>query len=142
VTLVSRSGTVELKTTNEYTPKPASLVRPSLDLTISWLLKNLDETGKAKFSIDRKAKSCHTPRRNDDITTSLNEFRSLHYWAGSVQQYFTTTLFPVQTEHGLDLSWTTRQETGVFVPVAALFDPSKKDAGAQGSPCYFRRLLF
>lgn len=74
-------------------------------MNISWLLGKFDkESGKVKFSIDRAAKSCHTPRRNDEIDAALRFYQSIYSWGDQVHRYFMNDLFPVQVDHGLDLS--------------------------------------
>jgi len=60
-------------------------VRPTIEVNISWLLNHLEkENGKAKFAIDRKTPSCHTPRRNTDIDGALDFFRSANSWSERV----------------------------------------------------------
>jgi len=119
--LQTRSGSVELKTSSDSTPKPVSVVRPNIDINISWFLNHLDEKGNAKFNIDRTAAKCRTPRRNPDVDGVFTFFHSFHNWNANVQSYFTNTLFPVQTDHGLDLN-NMSKENGLFVPVLPLFD--------------------
>lgn len=87
------------------------------------------------FSINRDAKSCHTPRRNTEIEGALSYFRSFSSWTQSglyevgslidslVYNYFTNSLFPVQKNHGLDLSKIA--DGGIFVPVVPLFEEQK-----------------
>lgn len=122
--IASRSGTIELKTTSESTPKPASVVRPNIDVNISWLLQHLDENSGANFKIDRTAKSCHTPRRNSEVDGVLGFYSSYYRWCEQVNAYFSSTLFPVQTDHGLDLG--AIKDQGIFVPVLPLFDKRHK----------------
>jgi hypothetical protein len=87
-----RTGLIELKTSTDATPRPATVVRDSLDLNITWLLQHLEAGNKPKFSIDRQAKSCHTPRRNADIDAAVTFNTAFHAWAGSVHGYFTNTV--------------------------------------------------
>jgi hypothetical protein len=130
-----RHASIELKTSTESTPKAEVEVRPSLDLSITWLLQHLDEQLQPSFSIDRKAKSCHTPRRNDETLAALDFASGLRDWASSVQQYFSGTLFPVQTGHGLNMRGMT--EGGIFVPVQPLFEgnASERKQKDEGKYC-------
>jgi len=123
VVLQQRAGGIELKTSVETTPKPATVVRPSIDVNITWLLQNLEESTanfRGKFHIDRLAKSCHTPRRNEPIDGAFRFFTSFYSWAQSVSNYFNSTWIPVQADHGLDLSAITSEPP--FVPVVPLFE--------------------
>ena len=43
ISITGRSGTVELKTSADATPRPVSHVEADRDVNISWLLKNTDE---------------------------------------------------------------------------------------------------
>jgi hypothetical protein len=81
------------------------------------------------FRIDRMAKSCHTPRRNDDIEDALRFHENFCRWFGNVQSFFERTLFPVQSGHSLDLS--AINSNGVFVPVLPLFEDVEA-AGRKG----------
>lgn len=76
VVLQKRAGTLELKTNSESTPYPVSVVRPDVDVNVTWLLQQLSEKGQAQFGINRTAKSCHTPRRNDQVEAALRFFYS------------------------------------------------------------------
>lgn len=55
VVFLGRSGNVELKTTSDATPYPKSVVRPSLDLNITWFLNHINDNGAmiplSKFSL-------------------------------------------------------------------------------------------
>jgi hypothetical protein len=46
-----------------------------MDVNITWLLQHLGDDNKSKFVIDRQAKSCHTPRRNDQVEEALEYFK-------------------------------------------------------------------
>ena len=52
--IASRSGSTELKTTTEATPRPASVVRPNIDVNITWLFAHVEVAGRTpRFVIDR-----------------------------------------------------------------------------------------
>lgn len=124
VLLQARKGCCEIKTSTKSTPRPQVTVVPSADINVSWLLSNVHENLSLKFSIDRSEKTCHTPRRNKQVDAALSYLRTFYSWAMQVHNYF-TKLFPVQAEHGLDLSKI--NDNGIFVPVVPLFDESTQD---------------
>lgn len=116
----SRAGRVEIKTSTKQTPRPRSVVRPNVDLDVSWLLRQIDDAGRAAFSIDRASAGCHTPRRNPQVDEALLAFAALDSWCGAVTAHFLSEVFPAQADHGLDLAAINAAE--VFVPVVPLFD--------------------
>lgn len=46
IVIASREGHVELKTSADATPKPVSLVRPNLDVNLSWFLAHLSDSAQ------------------------------------------------------------------------------------------------
>jgi hypothetical protein len=131
--LQGRSGTVELKTSSEATPKPAHVVRPNIDLNILWLLQHIDDSHKAKFSIDRLSKHTHTPRRNNAVESALTFLRDAFRWANAVFSYINRDVWPVQADHGTDLK--AISDAAIFVPVLPLFEgqgKSKKEKEQEG----------
>src|SRR6185295_10159064 len=102
------------------TPRPRTVVRPSVDVDLSWLLRHVDEESRASFAIDRTRASCHTPRRNQEIDESLVAFEELDAFCSRVRSYFLSDLFPAQVDHGLDL--TAINDDEIFVPVVPLFE--------------------
>lgn len=120
VVVHARSGSIELKTTQKTTPRPATVVRPPCDLNATWLFAHLDADARAAFAIDRAASGCHTPRRNPEVDAALVAFDEVATWCAAVGRYFLDQLFPVQQEHGLDLA--AIDDGDVFVPVLPLFE--------------------
>ncbi len=120
VVLLSRSGLYELMTSAKTTPRPRSVVRPAIDVDIAWLLRQVGADGRVGFSIDRTSADCHTPRRNQDIERALQLFDAVSNWCVRVAGYFGEELFPVQVNHGLDLSALSDEE--IFVPTVPLFE--------------------
>jgi hypothetical protein len=123
VAIHTRAGSVEIKTTQNTTPRPKSVVRSPVEVNLTWLLAHLDAEGRAAFTIDRKHEDCHTPRRNDDIDEALRAFDELASWCASVNAYFRNDLFPAQQDHGRDLS--AIDDGDVFVPVQPLFESNQ-----------------
>jgi hypothetical protein len=132
VPIIARKGSIEVKTTARQTPRPRSVVRPFVDVNVTWLLQQLDAEEKVAFSIDRSASDCHTPRRNAQIEAASWVFEMFHGWCERVCGYFSHQLFTMQQEHGLDLSAINADE--VFVPVVPLFDANARNAGPNGGP--------
>jgi len=132
IVLSARVGSTELKTTSENTPRPASVVRPNIDVNITWLFAHAHAAGRApRFVINRGAKSCHTPRRNEEVDSALVFLNAVFSWCRNVYSYFTRDLWPADIDHGLDLSGI--KDTGLFVPVVPLFDKSfQVSRGQQG----------
>lgn len=136
ITLHSRSGSVEIKTTTDQTPRPKAVSRGPVDVNVTWLLSHLDAVDQSPptsgrggetpdndqpgFSIDRKHEDCHTPRRNPDIDAALAAFAEVRVWCAHVRKYFLDDLFPAQQDHGRDLS--AIDDKDVFVPVLPLFE--------------------
>jgi len=126
VTLSQRAGHFEILTSVDHTPKPESVVLPSIDLNITWLLSKIGKSHLFEFEVDRSRKDCHTPRRNSDIYQALSFASEANSWAGQVAAYFSGKLFPVQTNHGLDLSKIT--DRGIFLPVVPILEEAKEGA--------------
>jgi len=114
-------------------PRPVRVVRPTIDVNVTWLLNRLStEQRQTQFVIDRTdVKRCATPRRNPDIEQALSFWSSFAGWAQRVRSYFSNTLLPVQTDHGLDMS-AASNDSALFVPVQPLFEKrSAAPGGAQ-----------
>ena len=120
MTFQGRKGVHELVTSTKTTPQSESLVRPSIDLNITWLLQQLNEQLQPSFTIDRSKSTCRTPRRNVDTERAIAHFRTWHQWGSSVRNYFVSQLFPIQSNHGLNLGALT--DTAIYVPVVPLFE--------------------
>lgn len=129
VELSSRGGRVEIKSTTHQTPRPRSVVRPPIDLDLTWVLRQLDDDGRVAFAVDRAHPDCHTPRRNRQVDEALQAFDAVQAWCAAVTSHFLSEVFPAQAEHGLDLA--AIDAAGVFVPAVPLFD---QGGGAEALP--------
>ena len=132
IRVMAHTGTSEIITTSENSPKAASKVVDAKDVNISWLLERVVTTATTKssgsvsvldlsvtFDIKRDDVSCHTPRRNDDVARAFGCMIALSGWAQSVAAYFRSSVFPSQALlEKLNLS--AIGDGGVFVPVLAL----------------------
>jgi hypothetical protein len=122
VVLQGRTGTVEIITTTDKSPRPETRVVDPIEVNITWLLRDA-----ASFKIDRSAKSCRTPRRNADVEAALNAFEALHSWCARVASYFQSSVFSAQALDKLDMG--SINDNGVFVPfVPLMLPPSGADA--------------
>eukprot|EP01103_Thecamoeba_quadrilineata_P006172 TRINITY_DN158_c0_g1_i2.p1 TRINITY_DN158_c0_g1~~TRINITY_DN158_c0_g1_i2.p1 ORF type:complete len:614 (-),score=176.86 TRINITY_DN158_c0_g1_i2:1579-3375(-) len=114
VTLQTRTCEYEIVTTSKTTPRPETKITVPINTEIGWLLRNVHDDGRLKFKINREnPKTCHTPRRNDDVEDALAQFQQLHGWCEHVNRYF-RSLFSVENHH-FDLQSLSSDE--VFVPV-------------------------
>jgi hypothetical protein len=132
VILLSHSGKVERMTSEKVTPHPATTVVPSIDVNITWLLKNISDSFQSSFSIDRTAKSCHTPRRNDQVAVAINFFEDFNNWADRMVAYF-NTIYPKFPKNTRNLGLI--KADSVFIPVQALFEANQRlgaDPGSSG----------
>jgi ubiquitin len=123
VVLQGRTGSVEIVTTSDKSPRPEVRVVDPIDVNITWLLRDA-----AAFKIDRAAKSCRTPRRNGDVEAALRAFEALHGWCARVASYFQSSVFSAQALDKLDMG--AINGSGVFVPFVPLMLPP---TGAQKS---------
>lgn len=128
VVLQARKGQIELKTVNgskDSPPRSKVSVQPSIDVNITWLLQQLEpDSSKLKFTVDRNAKTCRTPRRNPEVEAALGWFFSFRSWCSSVNSYFRHTLFPAATSYAEEKATEIDNVSGsdVFVPVLPLFE--------------------
>jgi hypothetical protein len=80
IVLQSHTGAIEIKTTVKTTPRPVSVVKPAVDVNITWLLQHVDDNRTPAFHIDRKSKLCKTPRRNPEVELALTFLTAFHTW--------------------------------------------------------------
>uniref|UniRef100_A0A6B2KXG2 Uncharacterized protein n=1 Tax=Arcella intermedia TaxID=1963864 RepID=A0A6B2KXG2_9EUKA len=125
VVLMGRKGKFELMTTSKHNPKSSTSYIPTHDVNVTWLLQRLNDNLTLNFKIDRNDDRCRTPRRNPDVESAMGYFRTFSSWASNVSSYFTSRLFPTQTNHGLDLSKV--NATSLFIPVVPLFEEYSKN---------------
>ncbi len=130
VSLLSRGSSVEIKTTVKATPRPPTVLRPPSDVSLTWLLQQLDAEGRVAFAIDRTDAGCHTPRRNRQVEAALTALSDLNSWCRRVPNYFVSELFPAQCLEGLDLG--VLRDDQIFVPVLPVFESNtpKPEGGA------------
>ncbi len=133
IVLQSRCCKYDLITLSKDLAPRKHMVRDALDVNVTWALNQL-EVGEIVFGIDRSAKSCKTPRRNEDVIRAMEFFEAFDQWSRSVSQYFESSVFPFEKNHNLDLR--SIHDESVFVPVLPLFivhDGRRRET--EGSPC-------
>eukprot|EP00005_Dracoamoeba_jomungandri_P004063 CAMPEP_0174252518 /NCGR_PEP_ID=MMETSP0439-20130205/1954_1 /TAXON_ID=0 /ORGANISM="Stereomyxa ramosa, Strain Chinc5" /LENGTH=954 /DNA_ID=CAMNT_0015333069 /DNA_START=71 /DNA_END=2935 /DNA_ORIENTATION=+ len=137
VVFQGRKGQITKITSSKSSPRPAVTVRDPIKVNITYLLSNLvlgegeDSKPTLNFSIDREDECCRTPRRNIDTDNALSHFNYFYSWCGSLHSYFTSTLFPVENDHNLDLSSINAND--MFVPVVPLFEDKSDSLKLKGS---------
>ena len=120
IVLKSRKGTYEIMTGSKDTPRKIVHVEEPVEVPLNWYLNQLDTEGRFNFRINRSVKTCHTPRRNQDVDALLPAFANFYNFNARMRSYFINNLFPVQTGHGLDLAALNAES--VFIPVVPLFE--------------------
>lgn len=118
--ILLRKSELELKTPAKTSPRPEHVLRPTREVALTWLLRELDDEGTASFAIDRTAATCHTPRRNRATDEAFGFFVELAAFVGHVDEHFTREIFPIAPPHAVALEQLAPD--GVFVPVLPLFD--------------------
>lgn len=88
------TASVELKTGSEACPFPGS--SGSLDTPLTWLLKQVDGSGKSRLTIDRTHKECHTPRRNAQVEAAFAQAKGLFHFFSQLEATIKLTLTPVE----------------------------------------------
>ena len=137
VVLQGRTCRYEIKRTgSKEAPRPKVAIRDAVDCNVTWLLGQVSSENVLQFAVRREEKECRTPRRNRQAEAAIEYFERFERWCEAVHRYFTQTLFPVQTGHGLALN--SVNDNTVFVPVLPVFIENKKEeeseaaAGHQG----------
>jgi hypothetical protein len=110
-------------------PRPTNLVRPAIDLNMSWLLQQLTSERQTRFRIARgDPKRCCTPRRNPEVEDAFRFFGELSAWSDSVSNYWRGPWMGTQADHGLPLA-SASNVSAVFVPVVPLFEKGHAQKG-------------
>lgn len=143
--LLSRTAYHEIKTSVNKLPRPAVITSgtyefgPHLEVCISPLLRHARITNDGcvtKFSVNRDAQSCHTPRRNTEVKEILNFFSEYQRWCVTLRSYFRDHLFseiagiPLQAQ---EISTLLDAAQGVFVPVIPIMIQTPTASALAGS---------
>lgn len=134
VVIASHAGSTQLVTRSKHTPHSDRSFSP-VQVNITWLLQQTNSQRELRFAIDRSRASCHTPRRNEPVTSALSFVNGLSIWAASVQSHFEGSVFPIQPQGSANFPLSQIEVSSLFVPVVPLFDESllHKDSSASDS---------
>jgi hypothetical protein len=88
--LHNRSSSAIIVSQSKTTPPVAKCTtHPSIDLSLSWLLKMIDTSAlTAQFKIDTKNETTKTPLRNEDIENTTDFMHRLATWTRKVSTFF------------------------------------------------------
>jgi len=88
--LKSRSSSMILIIqSNKRAPLPENRECKPLDLSISWLMKQIDtERMASKFTIDRQGPKTKTPSQNEEVHAVLSMMSELQQWTSGIRTYF------------------------------------------------------
>ena len=128
--LMTRAGQAELVTSTKQSPRP-EVKKPAVNLQVdvNWLFRSLkSDKAVPGFTIDRLAKQCKTPRRNEDVQQAYNYCERVAVFAKQVSSYL-SGLFQVQTaaKKSMDLA-ALRGDDSIFSPVLPVMVQSSQAA--------------
>jgi len=128
--LTTRAGQAELVTSTKQSPRP-EVKKPAanLQVNVNWLFRNLkSDKAVPNFTVDRLAKHCKTPRRNEDVQQAYSHCERVAVFAKQVSSYL-SGLFHIQTaaKTVLDLAALTGDDR-VFSPVLPVMAQSSQPA--------------
>lgn len=125
--LLTKNGEYTIITRSEDYPKPKVSIIENIDVNITKLIQKLDSNFQFNVIINRSSKICHTPRRNETINEIISLMISFYNWSKKVLEYLRNRLFPVQQNHGLDLSLLSDNNKTVFTPNLPFMDENGKN---------------
>ncbi|CAE7738993.1 TRPT1 [Symbiodinium sp. KB8] len=134
--LMTRTGQAELITSAKQSPRP-EVKKPAVKLQVNanWLFRNLkNDKVVPGFTVNRLAKDCKTPRRNEDVQQAYHHCERVAVFAKQVSSYL-SGLFQIQTaaKKSLDLA-ALRGDDSVFSPVLPVMVQSTQAAIEDLSP--------
>lgn len=106
-------------TSSKASPYSSSVVRDPIECNITWILQRVTPEVRVNFSINRAKKSCHTPRRNEDVKDALRMMFDFSSWSNRVHSYF-SDLMSKQQNNAFDMSAINIKT--IFNPVVPLFE--------------------
>ncbi|CAE7683490.1 TRPT1 [Symbiodinium sp. CCMP2592] len=128
--LMTRAGQAELITSTKQSPRP-EVKKPAANwqVNVNWLFRNLkSDKAVPNFTVDRLAKHCKTPRRNEDVQQAYSHCERVAVFAKQVSSYL-SGLFHIQAaaKKVLDLAALTGDDS-VFSPVLPVMVQSSQPA--------------
>ena len=88
-------------------------------MNITWLLKQLDNNNNLSIRINREHEKCKTPKRNNEVSESLEFFISLHRWCKNIKNAI------LKIHYNCNIS--NINGSDIFIPVVPLFDLTSND---------------
>ena len=148
IKLHGRSSSYEIVISgNKESPYPGCTISDPINLSLDWILEHIDldsssptkqydnttsliGTPFCKFTINRSAKSCRTPRRNDNINDAIDFYSQLKSWANHVRNIFVARVSSVLTKYPPPTPSTEEKsfdihsinDNTVFIPILSLFE--------------------
>ena len=127
---MTRAGQAELVTSTKQSPRP-EVKKPAVNLQVdvNWLFRSLkSDKAVPGFTVDRLAKQCKTPRRNEDVQQAYNHCERVAVFAKQVSSYL-SGLFQVQTAAKKSLHIAAlRGDDSIFSPVLPVMVQSSQAA--------------
>ena len=127
--LVARTGQAELITSAKQSPRP-EVKKPAAKLQVNanWLFRNLkNDKAVPGFTVDRLAKHCKTPRRNEHVQEAYNHCERFAVFAKQVSTYL-SGLFQVQTAATKSLDLGALRDDSIFSPVLPVMVQNSQEA--------------
>ena len=121
IILLGRTGNHKIVTSSKINPRKETVIRPPMDIDLSWLLSSCGIGGETdiSFKINREFVDCHTPRRNREINDSLSAAAKLVSWCNIVNSYFRCEVFPVVSDNTMDLEAISARN--ILIPLLPVF---------------------
>ena len=115
-----------LKTTSKDSPQPNKHSHPPVDISLTWLLKQLNDVNSVTCSIDRIKKNCHTPRRNPLVEDAVEFLTKMKQWGWVVSSQI-ARLISVEQNNSPDESLMSEE---LFIPILPIFEqqPDNEDS--------------
>lgn len=132
ICLQTRTTSTTIVTRARTSPIQANVIRPPRDVNITWWMQQVRD-GECCFAIDRSAKTCKTPRRNEDIEAATTFWDALAGWSsGSIRDFGDLIERSILGMHDPVVPDSTKPTTSlfditsdqVFVPVLPLMESS------------------
>ncbi|CAE6956666.1 TRPT1 [Symbiodinium natans] len=127
--LMSRTGQAQLVTSAKQSPRP-EVKKPAAkhQVNVSWLFRKLkNDKAVPAFAVDRLAKECKTPRRNEDVQKAYQHCEQLAVFAKQVSSYL-RGLFQIQTTAKKSLDLAALRDDDLFIPVLPVMVQSAQEA--------------
>eukprot|EP00550_Attheya_septentrionalis_P012178 CAMPEP_0198303258 /NCGR_PEP_ID=MMETSP1449-20131203/56793_1 /TAXON_ID=420275 /ORGANISM="Attheya septentrionalis, Strain CCMP2084" /LENGTH=1029 /DNA_ID=CAMNT_0044005745 /DNA_START=155 /DNA_END=3244 /DNA_ORIENTATION=- len=140
----SRKSFQDVVTTDDSEPFPKETAHKPIDLDLMWFMRQFktdDEDDQlCCFTINRKLRTCLTPRRNVNVEEAMKFFKSSENWSREIVSFFISVEISINQESIVEAP---EDESGklfdidagpVFVPVLPLFEKPSQQKSSDGLP--------